>query len=133
VQYQQQAGENAIGRSAHKEAITHLTKGLELLQLLPDTPERTHRELRLQIALGTALMATKGYAAPDAAHAYTRARELCRHVGDTPQLFPVLGGLWAYYVERVELQTASELATQMLGLAQSTQNSILLLWSQVMS
>ena len=56
--------QNAMRRSAHREAISHLTKALELLKTLPDTPERTQQELTLQIALGLALMATKGFAAP---------------------------------------------------------------------
>ena len=43
------------------------------------------------------LMATKGYAAPEVEKAYTRARELCQQVGETPQLFPVLWGLWVFY------------------------------------
>src|SRR5215813_795163 len=36
VHYLQHAGQNAMRRSAHQEAITHLTKGLALLMLLPD-------------------------------------------------------------------------------------------------
>jgi predicted ATPase len=122
VQYRQQAGENALRRSAHREAIDHLTKGLELLQTLPDTPERTQQELTLQITLGPALMATKGYAAPELEKAYARARELCRQVGETPQLFSVLWGLWGFYVVRMELQTGYELAEQLLTVAQSVQD-----------
>src|SRR5439155_18056612 len=53
VQYLGQAGERAFQRSANIEAISHFTKGLELLKFLPDTPERAQQELRLQIALGT--------------------------------------------------------------------------------
>ena len=64
VQYLQHAGENARQRNAHQEAISLLTKGLELLKTLPDTPERTQQELTLQIALGSALIATKGYGGP---------------------------------------------------------------------
>src|SRR5262249_39550440 len=63
VSYWQRAGERAMQRSAHAEAISHLTKGLEVLQALPDTPERTQQELLLQTTLGPALMAVKGYAA----------------------------------------------------------------------
>lgn len=92
------------------EAVNHLTKGLELLQTLPDTPERTQHELTLQIALGGALIATSGYAAPEVGAVYSRARELCRQVGETPQLFPVLVGLRLFYALRGELQTARELA-----------------------
>jgi len=36
-------------------------------------------------------MATKGYAAPEVQQTYTRARELGRQVGETPQLFPFCG------------------------------------------
>ena len=94
IPYWQRAGQRAIERSANLEAIGHLTKGLEVLTTLPDTPERTQQELDLQTALGPALMATKGYAAPEVEQAYARARELCQQVGETPQLFPVLWGLW---------------------------------------
>ena len=65
---------------------SHLTKGLELLKTLPDTPERLQQELTLQNRPGLAFMATKSYAAPEVGKAYTRARELCRQIGETPQL-----------------------------------------------
>ena len=84
VQYLQHAGENASQRSAHQEAITLLTKGLELLKTLPDTPERAQQELTLQMALGASLQATKGFAAPEVGKTYARARELCQQVGETP-------------------------------------------------
>ena len=60
IPYWQQAGQRAVQRSANAEAISHLTKGLELLQTLPDTPERAQQELMLQITLGAPLIATKG-------------------------------------------------------------------------
>jgi predicted ATPase len=63
-------------------------------------------------------MATKGYAAPEVEHVYTRVRELCQQVGETPELFPVLFGLWRFYVVRAELQTAYDLARQLLTIAQ---------------
>ena len=71
-------------------------------------------------------MATKGYAAPEVEQAYTRARELCQQVGETPQLFPVLFGLAAFHLVRGELQTARELSEQLLRLAQSVQDPALL-------
>ena len=71
----------------------------------------------MQTALGPALLATKGWRAPEVAQAYTRARELCQQVGDTPQLFPVLLGLWTFSVVRPEFQTARELGEQLLRLA----------------
>jgi predicted ATPase/class 3 adenylate cyclase len=121
------AGQQACQRSANTEAISHLTQGLTLLSMLPNTPERTHQELNLQTALGPALIATKGNAAPDVERTYARARELCQQLGDTPQLFPVLRGLIIYYNSRGQLQTAYQLGEQLLRLAQSQHDPALLL------
>src|SRR5262245_5207678 len=117
VGYWQRAGERAVGRSANLEAISHLTTGLGVLQTLPETAERNQQELLLQITLGPALMNTKGFAAPEAEHAYARARVLCQSVGDTPQLFSVLRGLWQFYNGRGAYQTAREVGEQCLQLA----------------
>ena len=72
-------------------------------------------------------MATKGYAAPEVVQAYTRARELCQQVGETPEHFLVLWNLWAFYVVRAEHQTALALGEQCLQLAQRVQDAALLL------
>jgi TOMM system kinase/cyclase fusion protein len=122
IPYWQQAGQRAIERSAHVEAISHLSKGLKLLATLPDTPKRRQQELTLQTALGGSLMIIKGFSAPEVERVYTRARTLCRQVGEIPQLFPVLWGLWLFYEVRGELQTARELAEQLLSLAQRQQD-----------
>jgi class 3 adenylate cyclase/predicted ATPase len=127
IAYWQRAGQCAIERSAHLEAIAHLTKGLELLTTLPDGPQRIQQELTLHIALGPALTATKGQAAPEVEHVYARARELCRQVGETPQLFQALFGLWGFYEAQGELQTALELGEQLLTLAQRAPDPALLL------
>ncbi len=116
--YWQQAGQRAIQRSANLEAVAHLTQGLEVLATLPDTPERAQQELVVQTTLGPALIVTKGQASPEVLHAYTRARELCQQVGETPQLFQVLWGLWYFHLHRVELRTAREMGEHLLTLAQ---------------
>jgi len=71
-------------------------------------------------------MATKGFGAPEVQQAYARARELCRHVGETAQLFPVLRGLSTFYIVRAETQTAHELAGELLRLAQRAQDPAML-------
>ncbi len=129
ITYWQRAGERARQRSANIEATGHLAKGLELLKTLPDTPERTQRELDLQITLGPALVATKGYAAPEVEKAYTRARELCQQVGETPHLFPALWGLWNFYLGRAECKTARELAEHLLTLAESLRDLAFMLYA----
>jgi predicted ATPase len=120
VQYLQMAGEQALQRSAHQEAFRHLAQGLELLAMLPETPQRVRQELDLQIALGPVLIATKSQAAPEVEQTYARARVLCAQVGDTPQLFPTLQGLCEFYRNRGALQTARELGEQLFRLAQRT-------------
>jgi class 3 adenylate cyclase/predicted ATPase len=118
IPHWQRAGGRATQRSAYAEAISHLTKGLELLKTLPGTPERAQQELMLQVALGSPLQATAGFGAPKVEGVYARARELCLQVGETPQLHPVLSGLLIFYLVRGKLQTARELGEQCLSLAQ---------------
>ncbi len=127
INYLLQAGKRAGRLSANQEAIAHLTKGLALLETLPDTPERAQKELELQIDLGNALMATKGYAAAEVEQTYARARELGRQVGETRQLFPVLHGLCVFYLVRAELQAARELGEEFLNLAQRQQDPTLVM------
>jgi predicted ATPase len=100
IPYWQKAGERATQRSAYVEAVAHLTRGLQVLKALPDTPERVQQELTLQLALSVALVAVKGYTAPDVEQTYTRARALCQQLGETPQLFPVLYRLALFYRKR---------------------------------
>jgi predicted ATPase len=127
IPYWQRAGERANQRSAYLEAVAHLTKGLELLTILPDMPEHAQQELLLQTALCPALTTTKGWAAPEVGKAYARARELCQQVGETPRLFLVLYGLCGFYTVRAELVTAREMGEQLLALAQREQDPALLM------
>ena len=85
VSYWQRAGQRTLERSATLEAVAHLTKGLEVLTTLSDSPERAQQELSMQITLGPALIAAKGYGASDVASAYARASSADR-LGDPPAL-----------------------------------------------
>ncbi len=118
VQYHGQAAQNALHRSALYETIAHATTGISLLQRLAATPERHQQELTLQMALGTALLTAKGFAAPEVGGAYARAQELCQQVGETPQLFPVLFGLELFHSMRGNLKTAREIETRLRHLAE---------------
>jgi class 3 adenylate cyclase len=116
--YWQRAGQRAFEQSAHVEASRHLKRGLDLLTTLPESPERTRHELILQNALGTALSIIKGYAAPEVAHAYARAHELCGEVEDTSQLIRVLRGLQGFYTASGDFRKSLEVAERCLDLAQ---------------
>jgi DNA-binding winged helix-turn-helix (wHTH) protein/predicted ATPase len=124
--YLQQAAENAIVRCANREAFALATRGIELVRKLPRSAERNREELHLQITLGIAQIAVRGYATPVVGEIFQYARELCRALGDGPELFPVLWGLWVYNVVREDLTTGLAVAEELLQHAQQLQNSELL-------
>jgi hypothetical protein len=114
IEYLQRAGQQAMQRSAHSEAIKLFTTASGLLDSMPETPERLQQQLSVQLGLGGSFMATKIWSAPEVAQVFSRARELCRLLGDPPQLVSVLFGLNGFYVSRGEFKTAHELSSQLL-------------------
>ncbi|MCB1744315.1 MAG: AAA family ATPase [Gammaproteobacteria bacterium] len=121
------AAELAVRRSNHVEAITHCREALGLLSRLSDTPPRREEKLRVLIALGLALMSTKGFSAAEVEAVYGRARELCSQIGDPQRLFPILVGLRRFYRIRGRLQIANQLAEQLQVLAQQAGDRLYLL------
>jgi predicted ATPase len=133
VYYWQRAGDIALRRNAHHEAIASLTKGLALLATLPDSPERLQDELTLWLALGERLLAVKGWAAPEVHEAYTRAYGLGQQVGETPQLLQALCGVIRVHSAQGQLRTADELSQQLLHLVQRQPNPDLVLEGHVVT
>jgi class 3 adenylate cyclase/predicted ATPase len=121
IDYWYRAGQLARERSANVEAIAHLTKGLGLLESIPDTTKRAAKELALQMALGLAYLAAKGFGAMEVERTYARARELCEQVGDTRQLFKASWGLGRFYTLSGQLRAARQQAEEILVLAQRLQ------------
>ncbi len=127
IGYWHRAGQRAVERSANREAIKHLTNGLELLETLPDTPERSRRELELQISLGVSLLATEGAGSPEVGRVYSRARELGQQFRKTPEHFAAVWGLWRFYQRCGELHIARDLGEELLDLARRQPDPGLLL------
>jgi class 3 adenylate cyclase/predicted ATPase len=123
IDYWHKAGQRAIGRSAMAEAVAQLRMGLELLQGLPSGLDRDRREFHLQTSLGMALNPLKGQAAAETGQAYGRAHELCRRVGETEQLFPVLFGQWTFHATRAAHAAALATAEELLRLADGQNDS----------
>ena len=120
VRYRRRAGEHALGKHGYREAADHGTRALELLGAVPDSADRTEQELAVQVMLGAALTATRGYAAREVADCYVRARELCEHVGDTVRLLPVLLGLGRFHLGRGEVEIARAVGVRLLAIAERT-------------
>ena len=142
IDYWHRAGQRALERSANVEGIRHITQGLAALEKLSvsastrESEATAQRELELQTILGSALIATKGYAAPEVEVAYTRARELLETLeGQEPTLekdadasldhvkdlrFPILFGLWLSHLVRGRFLSARELGEQCFVIAKQT-------------
>jgi predicted ATPase len=124
------AAQNAARLFGHQEAIALARRGLGLLPTLLESPERDALELPLQTILGLQFQVTKGYAAPEAGHAYHRARELCMRTSEGRLPFLVLWGLWLFCKVRSELTRARELAEELHVRAQERNDHSLMLQAQ---
>jgi predicted ATPase len=116
VVYWLKAGHQALARSATTEAAAQLRKGLDALDGLPDGPGRRQRELDLQLALGSALTATKGYSSPEVGETYARARALAEQAEQISRPEYLWGGFygqWVFHRVRGEHRLALTLAQQM--------------------
>jgi predicted ATPase len=113
------AGEQAIARAAMLEAVAQLRKGLDLLSSVPNNTARQERELDLQIALGNALIATKGYAAPEAGEAFARARDLCERLNRPSRLGLILEGQFSFRLVRGELEQSKRHAEEIRHLGEA--------------
>ena len=119
IAYWLRAGKNAALRSANLEAIAHLERGIELIGRLPASEGNDRSELDLQLALGPCFIATQGPAASKAVATFTRARELCEQLGETPEYLQVMFWLATVSVVRGELPQALEAVTALLNAAET--------------
>ncbi len=113
VGYWLKAGQQALARSAMKEAVAQLGKGLDGLAGLPDRQAREQRELDLQVALGSALTATKGFAGAEVGETLTRARALAEQLDRPESLVPLILGQYWFHCMRAEHRLVLPLGEQL--------------------
>jgi hypothetical protein len=125
ITYWHLAGKSSVAKSAVREAIAQLRRGLSLLDGLPETPERKQLELDIHVTLIAALMAGKGYADPETVAALERANRLVTEIAaiGTAVRFSVLYGLWVSNAAGGSFAAALEHAKRFLSLAQSQSSS----------
>ena len=97
--------------------MSQLRKGIDDTSQLPEGAKRQQHELDLQVTIGRALMATRGFAAPEVGETCARARQLCDQLNH-PQFVPVLFGQWAHHFLRAELDKARDGAAEILQLGE---------------
>ena len=114
--YWRKAGLRSQERSATKEAISHFSRGLEILKQLDESPQRDRLELGLQAPLGVVLTAARGWGAPEVAPTIERARDLSEKIGTVSDRFFVLWGLWGFRLLRLELDKCRQLGEEVMRL-----------------
>ena len=119
IPYWAKAGQRAVKQFANGEAVGHFTMAITALRTLPESAPRNRQEFELQLALGLPLTATKGFAAPEVGEVYMRARELSEQMESSTEIFPMLWGLWAFYITRAEHPRAREFAEQLMRIGTS--------------
>ncbi len=117
VSYWGRAGRKSAARSAMAEAAAQFQKGLDQLELLPETPERQRQELEFCSSLGAALRFVKGQATPEMGHAFARARELWEQLGSPSQYLHIPYGLSRHHAFRGESDLALRLDENLLRLS----------------
>ena len=120
------AAEQALERLAHKEALEHLTTGLDMLKRLPEGDDRWSKELPLQSMLGAALIATRGWSEPEAETAFLRAQELAELLDRGDELGWALFSLGTIYEVRGEYERSDPVLEQALALSGPTASNALL-------
>jgi predicted ATPase len=119
IAYWLKAGQRSRDRSANEEAIGHLTRGLELVATLPESPARDGLELQLLTSLAPTYIAARGYAAPEAGPILVRARAICERIGNRQLQFGIMLGKWEWHIVRGDLRTCVDQAADGMALAES--------------
>jgi predicted ATPase len=124
LHYWYEAGKRSAARSAHNEAVGHLTQGLTLIPNIDDATLRDKSELLLQTSLGKSLRAIKGWSTDSVKQAYTRALQLCKESGVNEHSFTAVFGLWTWNFLRPPLGEAHALAEQLTNAAENVDKPV---------
>ena len=117
VRYLARAAKLSARRSGFVEAIAQLQGALRLLAAQPKSAARMRLELRVQLALGGVYAENRGFSSQECAQAYTAALQLCRDLGDAPEIFSVLSGVGAVEITRANFAKCRALAEECLARA----------------
>jgi adenylate cyclase len=118
IDYWCMAGSRGVQRSTFPEALAHLTRGVELLQRLPETPKRDQQEYRLNVPLGIASLSLRGYSAPELGELYERRYQLCEQMGDHMGRLHAIWASSSWRIVRGEYDISKGLADRLRELAE---------------
>jgi tetratricopeptide (TPR) repeat protein len=113
----------SLQTSANAEALAHASRGLALIDALPDTIDRRRQEFELRVTAGWAYCSVKDFPADEVEHSFERAQALAAELGDDAMLNYALRGTFACRFSRGELRASCKLAEQEIALAQKRKDN----------
>ena len=127
VAYLREAAQVAAERWANAEAVQHLSRARELSSKLDDGQAKRELELAILLELGPMLLRVEGFASAGVEEVYTLARSLCAEGDNAGQRFAASWGLWYVVHHQSRLDHARQLAEELIGLGEASQDRGLLL------
>jgi NADH:ubiquinone oxidoreductase subunit 6 (subunit J) len=109
-------------RSGFAESISQLEAALALLAVQPKSSDRLRLALIVHRTLGGIYAEYRGFSSADCGRAYNAALDLCRELGDAPEIFSVLSGLGSFEITRAAFGKCEALADECLSRAAAQQS-----------
>jgi DNA-binding SARP family transcriptional activator/predicted ATPase len=117
IEHYGRAAAHARSRYADAEAADLLRRALQLCRGFPESDRRLKQELDLLVTIGSVLVTTEGYSAPEVGETYRRALELSKRLDDR-NLFAILSGAWVFHIVGGKLEEARRYSLDFLAAAE---------------
>jgi predicted ATPase/DNA-binding winged helix-turn-helix (wHTH) protein len=124
IRYFRLAAEQALRRSAHREALSLLQAGLHLVEQQPETPERHSEEFAFRSMIAPTILAISGFAAPEAAFNFERARELGLRLVRVEEMYPLLLHFASMHELRGEFRASEQIINERLSLPRAKNGAV---------
>jgi class 3 adenylate cyclase/predicted ATPase len=114
IEWWGKAGDEALRRSAFKEAISHLGKAIEMADRLGGVKEDQSANdiLMKHVSFANAMIGAHGHSASQTTAAFERARGIAKVGGDSRASFSIYYGQWGSALIRGELGPMQEIAAE---------------------
>ena len=119
IAFWRRAGAVSLTRSAHREAIGHFGRALEILGALPEGEARDRNELDVAVAAAVPLIAVHGFGSAQVEAHAMRANELANRIPHSPDRFAANRALWNSSLMRQPVPATVSLAQDLMHLART--------------
>jgi DNA-binding winged helix-turn-helix (wHTH) protein/class 3 adenylate cyclase len=120
ITFWRRAGAVSLTRSAHREALGHFGRGLEILGALPQGEARDRDELDVVVTAAVPLIAIHGFGSAQVEAHALRAKELANRIPHSSVQFAAHRAVWNSSLLRQPIPTTLNLAQDLMRLARVT-------------